>query len=286
MSVDQQTAAAFATSWNNLPAGSVYTTAQFEDWFTPLSRVDVEGKRVLELGCGNASLLTHMTSWRPAYIEGVDLGESVLSANRNMGASGHQNWRVVQGDLTTHSSDGFDFVYCIGVLHHLKDPKLGLDSVVRNTLPGGRFHCWVYGYEGNAVVRLIVEPLRMIASRLPWWFTKYFISTPAVAPYYVYAKALRGLSAVLPRGALDWLPLYEYSQWIAQRGFLFFRHVAFDQLVTPQTVYVRKGEIDGWLASYSNIEPGSAYVLARNGNSWKFGARKSAAPVETRDEVK
>ena len=29
---DARTARAFATSWNNLPAGSVYTRAQFEDW--------------------------------------------------------------------------------------------------------------------------------------------------------------------------------------------------------------------------------------------------------------
>ena len=30
---DQRTADAFATSWNNLPQGSVYTTAQVADWF-------------------------------------------------------------------------------------------------------------------------------------------------------------------------------------------------------------------------------------------------------------
>jgi SAM-dependent methyltransferase len=276
MTDDTQTAAAFASSWNNLPGGSVYTPAQFEDWFAPLTRQDAQGKRVLELGCGNGSLLVHMAGWQPRYLEGVDLGDSVRSATRNMETAGHPNWSVKQGDLTAHESEGFDLVYCIGVLHHLKEPKKGLDAVVRNTLPGGRFHCWVYGYEGNALVRLVVEPLRLIASRLPWWVTKYLIATPAVAPYFVYAKLLRAFGAVLPRAALAWLPLYDYSMWIAQRGFLFFRHVAFDQLVTPQTVYVRKETIESWLASYAGIEPGSAYVIQRNGNSWKFGARLRA----------
>ena len=35
MPEDLKTADAFATSWNNLPPGSVYTRAQFEDWFAP-----------------------------------------------------------------------------------------------------------------------------------------------------------------------------------------------------------------------------------------------------------
>ena len=50
----------------------------------------------------------------------------------------------------------------------------------------------------------------------------------------------------------------------------FFRHVAFDQLVTPRTVYIDRATIVRWLR-HGSIEPGSTYVLMRNGNSWKFG---------------
>ena len=52
-SLDKETADAFATSWNNLPDGSVYTREQIEDWFSPIDKNDVEEKTVLELGCGN-----------------------------------------------------------------------------------------------------------------------------------------------------------------------------------------------------------------------------------------
>jgi hypothetical protein len=87
-------------------------------------------------------------------------------------------------------------------------------------------------------------------------------------PYFVYAKILfrfRGLS---------WLrswPLFEYSQWIAPREFAFFRHVAFDQLVTPQTVYIDRQTIVRWLADHPRVSPDSTYLIFRNGNSWKFG---------------
>ncbi|HJT82723.1 MAG TPA: class I SAM-dependent methyltransferase [Chthoniobacterales bacterium] len=269
MSDDATTAAAFATSWNNLPGGSVYTRAQFEDWFAPLTERDVIGKTVAELGCGNGSLLVHMAAWNPAYLLGVELGSSVSSARKNMEASEFDDYEIVNGDLTTFKGDGYNIVYSIGVLHHLKDPAKGFASVIANTRPGGRFHCWVYAREGNAVIRHIVDPIRKVASRLPWWITKYLIATPLVIPYYFYAKLLRTFrSAAFLKSA----PLYHYSLWIAQRDFLFFRHVAFDQLVTPQTTYIDRRTVESWL-QHPAIDPESTYIIFRNGNSWKFGGR-------------
>jgi SAM-dependent methyltransferase len=266
---DQRTADAFANSWNNLPQGSVYTPAQVADWFAPLAPGDIRGRRVLEMGCGNASLMVHVARWEPAQLDGIDLGGSVDSARANMAASGAQRWSVERADLVAFQGPGHDVVYSIGVLHHLDRPEAGFQSVLRNTRPGGRFHCWVYAREGNLVVIALVDPLRRVASRLPWWLTKYGLATPLVAPYYLYAKLLRAL----PRwGWLRRAPLHDYSLWIAEREFAFFRHVAFDQLVTPRTVYIDRATLERWLAD-PHVEPGSAYVLMRNGNSWKFGGR-------------
>jgi SAM-dependent methyltransferase len=267
---DQQTADAFASSWNHLPAGSVYTEEQVADWLAPIARDDIRGRRVLEMGCGNGSLLVHVARWAPAQLDGIDLGAAVESARRNLQASGADHWDIRQADLETLRSEGYDVVYSIGVLHHLKDPKSGFESVVRNTRPGGRFHCWVYAREGNGLVIGLVDPLRRVASRLPWWFTKYLLAMPLVTPYYLYAKALNAL----PRW--DWLrsaPLHDYSLWIARREFAFFRHVAFDQLVTPQTAYIDRPTLERWLQENAAVVPESTYITMRNGNSWKFGGR-------------
>lgn len=276
MSLDSKTAAAFASSWNNLPSGSVYTREQFEDWLAPVVRADVEGQNALEMGCGNGSLLVHMASWHPRILVGVDLGDSVLSATENLRHTGHPHAEIVKGDLVEFRSEGFDVVYCIGVLHHLQAPAKGFHSVVANTRAGGRFHCWVYAKEGNALVRLVVEPTRVVASRLPWWITKYLIATPLVAPYYIYAKSLSAASRHAPQWLqhlLMHLPLHDYSRWISARDFAFFRHVAFDQLVTPQTRYISRTEVQAWLDGEPSVDPASTYVVQRNGNSWKFGGR-------------
>ena len=267
MNDDKRTAAAFANSWTHLPRGSVYTREQFEEWLAPLTRQDVAGKTVLELGCGNASLLMHLTEWQPFQLTGVELGRSVEAARNNMAQAAYENYSIVQADLTTFRSDGFDVVYCIGVLHHLENPAKGFDSVLANTKSGGRFHCWVYAREGNAVVIGVVDPIRKITARLPWWITKYLIATPLALPYFVYAKLLRGIQNVAwARKA----PLFLYSLWIAERPFSFFRHVAFDQLVAPRTRYLERSTIESWLRDI-RVLPGSSYLALRNGNSWKFG---------------
>lgn len=278
---DQSTADAFATSWNHLPPGSVYTPAQFADWMAPLGEDDFRGSDVLELGCGNGSLLVHSAAWRPRSLVGVDLGDSVITAEKNLAQAGYGQYRIEQADLTRYESAGFDLVYCIGVLHHLKEPEAGFRAVLRNVRPGGRFHCWVYGREGNRIVIMLVDPLRKLASKLPWWVNKYLIATPLAVPFYLYAKTLRAMARVAKGAARDRLarmPLFAYSLWIAEREFAFFRHVAFDQLVTPQTVYLARADLQEWLTRAGGIEAGSTYIIQRNGNSWKFGGRKTSAP--------
>ncbi|MGH9332307.1 MAG: class I SAM-dependent methyltransferase, partial [Vicinamibacteria bacterium] len=253
---------------------SAYTRAQFLEWLAPLDPESFRGREVLELGFGNGSLLYHMASFAPSRLAGVELGDTLEVARENLeDVAGGERVELYRGDLTRVELGEFDLVYCIGVLHHLKDPSAGLASVLRHARPGGRFHCWVYAEEGNALVRNVIDPLRRVGSRLPWWFTKYGIALPLVIPYFAYAKLLRRL---FPRGAPEalrrWLPLHDYSLWIAERELGFFHHVAFDQLVTPTTVYVPRAQVEAWLADAS-VEPGSTYVVFRNGNSWKFGGR-------------
>ncbi len=274
-SPDAVTASAFSESWNHLSEGSAYTRSQFLEWFLPLDPEEFRGKSVLELGFGNGSLLVHMASFAPSRLCGVELGGTLETARRNL--RDFPSVELYQGDLTQAELGDFGLVYCIGVLHHLQDPAEGFRAVLRHTEPGGRFHCWVYAREGNAIIRHVVDPLRRVTVRLPWWVTKYAVALPFVLPYFLYAKLMKALFPEgVPERAARFLPLAEYSLWIAERELGFFHHVAFDQLVTPRTVYISHDEVDRWLSA-PDIEPESRYVLFRNGNSWKFGGTKRAS---------
>lgn len=266
MSSDLETARAFSTSWRNI--GAVYSREQFIDWLSPIDPTELSGKEVLELGFGNGSLLAHAGSFAPRRLAGVELGDTIAQTRANLAHLPPSMLDLHQGDLTQASLGEFDFVYCIGVLHHLADPRSGFEAVLRSTRSGGRFHCWVYAREGNALVRWLVDPLRRVTSRLPWWLTKYGVALPLAVPFYGFARTAR----LMPRIARH-LPLGQYLLWICRERFSFFHHVAFDQLVTPRTVYIDRATIDEWLTDPC-VNAASSYVIMRNGNSWKFGGRR------------
>ncbi len=156
----------------------------------------------------------------------------------------------------------------------MSSPREELGAVIRNTKPGGRFHCWVYAREGNGPILWLVEPLRRLCSRLPWWITKYLVAIPLALPFFTCAKVI----AHLPRSqTLKGLPLYEYSPWIAGREIGFFRNVAFDQLVTPRTRYFSGETIARWLAEHPCVDRDGTYIIVRNGNSRKYGGKVQCA---------
>ncbi len=271
MSVDQETADKFANSWNNVYDASVYTHEQFLDWISPWTVESVSDESVMELGCGSGAILTHLKTFNPKTITGIDLGSSIETAKKLL----QEDATIEAGDLTDHKDlesrfGQQDRVYSIGVLHHLTEPEKGVESLLSLTKPGGSFHGWVYAHEGNFIVRAFVDPLRKVVNHLPWWFNKYLVALPLSVPFLMVSKTYRALSKILGEDLP--LPLFRYMLWISKRNLSFHHHVAFDQLVTPMTHYIKKQRVETWLSD-SRVDPDSTYLEFRNGNGWKFGGK-------------
>jgi len=97
------------------------------------------GMHVLDAGCGTGEAL----SWLREMIEpngtvvGVDLSAAHLDAAR----------RHLQPGVTLLQSDllgpplpvqGFDFIWCVNTINHLRDPLQGISRLVSMLRPGGR----------------------------------------------------------------------------------------------------------------------------------------------------
>jgi SAM-dependent methyltransferase len=61
----------------------------------------------------------------------------------------------------------FDYVFSIGVLHHIPDPAPVVRAAFGALRPGGKMLIWLYGREGNEGYLWWVLPLRQITRRLP-----------------------------------------------------------------------------------------------------------------------
>lgn len=62
-----------------------------------------------------------------------------------------------------------DFIFSIGVLHHVPDPDPVVASAYRCLRPGGQFIVWLYGRENNRLYLALAEPLRLVTRKLPHW---------------------------------------------------------------------------------------------------------------------
>src|SRR5207248_751285 len=102
----------------------------------------------------------------------------------------------------------FDFVFSIGVLHHLPDPQRGFDSIVPLATPGGRVLAWLYAFEGNEFFVRWLDPFRKrLFSRAP--------AAPADAPppERQQLDLPRGAHGVTDydRGWTQWSDMIRYS---------------------------------------------------------------------------
>jgi SAM-dependent methyltransferase len=245
--------------------------AQFLDWLHPIDRDFFRGKRVLDAGCGIGRHAYHAASFGAREVVGLDLSDAVESARRNL--AGFENVHVVQADLlrpplrTAVDGGGFDFVYSIGVLHHLPDPQEGFQSLLRYVRPGGVIAAWVYGYENNGFVRNVVEPLRRGSTKVPTPFLRALAWPLAVGFHGAARLVYRPLEGTRVGRAL---PLNEYLSSVA--GFRFRQNygIVFDQLAAPTAEYVRGSELEDWFRAGGLEE---VQISHRHGNSWRGQGR-------------
>ena len=99
---------------------------------------NLEGKRVLDLGCGigrNGLKLAHY-----AYeVIGYDLSEvAVAKANDFAKQLGVKNFRAEVNDFSDVEEGSFDLILCANMLHHSANPLHVLMSIRKALCPGGQ----------------------------------------------------------------------------------------------------------------------------------------------------
>ncbi len=163
----EHTASSFGYEWSKFDDIFPEYEQNFLDYIAPIDKKFFKEKLVLDAGCG-AGRHSHFAAKYGAVVIAFDLGagavKSTIKNTKGLPVI------VKQADiynLPLQWSNRFDYVFCIGVLHHLPDPQGGFEKLVRTVKLGGTISIWVYGRRNNNLALYLYEPLRKITTRIP-----------------------------------------------------------------------------------------------------------------------
>lgn len=257
----RNTQASFGYEWTRF---SDYAVDNFSLFIKPLEAGFFCKKFGLDVGCGAGRHVKQATNLG-AEMVGLDLSHSVdsaLSLNRDNPAS-----HFIQCDVFNLPirPNVFDFIYSLGVLHHLPDPEQGFRCLLPTLKPSAPIFLWVYQ---RAARKEWLEHARRFTTRLPLKPVQWLAWMATLIDYGLCVNLYRLFqgSAVVER----WTPprIKEYA------GYNFASSYAdwFDRLSAPVSHCYDSNEIRGWFsrAGLTNIET----ALIDDSWVWGKGCRK------------
>ncbi|BAU63943.1 Methyltransferase type 12 [Stanieria sp. NIES-3757] len=132
------------------------------------SRQDI---RILDAGCGTGSGTDYLIHLNPqADIVAIDLSEKALEVaqercHRSGAIANHPKsveFHNLKLEEATQLAGEFDFINCVGVLHHLPDPIKGIQALAAKLAPGGLLHIFVYAELGRWEIALMQKAIAQI----------------------------------------------------------------------------------------------------------------------------
>jgi SAM-dependent methyltransferase len=217
----------------------------FNDYFQGLDLSSLTGAVVLDAGCGMGRHARYVARFAE-HVIAVDFSRAIDQAARN--TRDCTNVDCIQADLLALPlvDNSFDFVYSLGVLHHLTNTEAALGSLVRRLKPGGRLRIYLYwkkhGWSG--VLLRAVTLARRVTTRLPFpvlrmlsWVLSLGLFVGVVLPYRILSKL--GI-----RRHESW-PLFVYAKY----PFNVLYNDQFDRFSAPLEKRYDPDEVRGLLES-------------------------------------
>jgi SAM-dependent methyltransferase len=261
--IDEKTIEDFGAQWMRFVDNEGYHGSQelLVDHLEPLLPMSaIEGRRVGELGSGSGRIVNMLLDAGAASVIAVEPSAAFETLKCNTAARADKiTYANVRGEDFLASD--LDYLFSIGVLHHVTDPGPIIKKAYDALKPGGEFFVWVYGREGNEIYLAFVRPTRAITKRLPDGMLiaiAHFLNLILAA----YLQACRVFPIPMRRYMLDYLAKLSRKKRL---------QTIFDQLNPAYAKYYNRDEAYRLLADagFSDVR-----LHHRHGYSWSVIGRR------------
>jgi SAM-dependent methyltransferase len=127
--------------------------------------------RILDAGCGTGVSTDYLCHLNPgSSVLAVDISAGALEVarertRRSGAAKAVRELRIEQRSLLDLAGEGpFDYINSVGVLHHLREPEAGLQSLAGLLRPGGLLHLFLYADGGRWEIHRTQRALARLAA--------------------------------------------------------------------------------------------------------------------------
>jgi len=272
--LDKKTVESFGEEWTKFSSFDAMEIERMgNEYFDLLHTTTVNGNSyVLDVGCGTGRW-SYYLSPKVKFIEAIDPSEAVFAAARL--TSTKSNIRVTKAGVENipFEDNSFEFIFSLGVLHHLPDTEGALKKIFQKIKPNGYFLVYLYynldnrGNMYKAIFKLS-NSIRRIISRMPKMIKQILAEIISFTVYLPFVFLARLCKALFPRSEFyKKIPLSYYHN----KSLTIIRNDSLDRFGTPLEKRFSRIEIENMLkrAGFTNI------VFSERTPYWHCIAQKS-----------
>jgi SAM-dependent methyltransferase/uncharacterized protein YbaR (Trm112 family) len=282
LAAQRETARSFGYEWQAFSEMLPDYESNFRWYFERFAPDQFKGARVLDAGCGTGRHTFHMARTGGAReVVAMDLSQAIEVAAHNN--RDNPNTHFVQADIyhPPFPPGSFDFVYSLGVLHHLPDPEKGFRALLPLVREGGFLNIYLYwNLEGEPPWRRAalsaVTQVRRVTTRLPHPLLQklsWLIAAGFNVAFVLPSRALELIPAT--RSLADRVPLGHYRKY----SFRVLYTDQFDRFSAPLENRYSRAEVAGWLE-----RAGLEDVVILSGAGWRASGRRRGETQRQEEE--
>jgi len=234
--IDKKTVQSFGDEWEKFSSFSETEIKNIGDEYFDIVDESIlnSNSTVLDMGCGSGRWSKYLAP-NVKFIEAIDPSDAIFSATKLL--SNVNNIRITQAssDNIPFNDETFDFVFSLGVLHHIPETQTALIDTVKKVKKGGHVLIYLYynldnrGVLYKALFKLS-SVIRYIVAALPKWAKHIVCDFIAITVYMPLILVSRIVQKMTPnKSTYQKLPLAYY----VGKSFNVIRNDALDRFGTP-----------------------------------------------------